>query len=49
MFRGQGAKENMWSCDGGKYAAVDVTANVFRRTTYTSLWRVCCLDKADVL
>jgi len=39
----------MWSCDGGKFAAIDVTANVFRRTTYTSLWCVCCLDKADGL
>jgi hypothetical protein len=37
MFREQGAKENMWSCDRGKFAAVDVTANVFGRTTYTGL------------
>jgi len=37
MFREQGAKENMWSCDGGKFAAVDVTANVFRPTTYRGL------------
>jgi hypothetical protein len=28
MFREQGAKGNMWNCDGGKFAAVDVTANV---------------------
>jgi hypothetical protein len=33
MLRQQVAKENMWRFYGGKFSAVDITANVFRRTT----------------
>jgi len=44
MFREQGAKENMWSCDGGKFSAVDITANVFRHAAYTGLLVGCLLS-----
>jgi hypothetical protein len=37
MFREQRAEESMCIYDGGRLAAVDVTENVFRRTTYTRL------------
>jgi hypothetical protein len=33
MLREQGAKEKMWRYDGVKFVVLDITANVFRRTT----------------